>query len=666
MQLNIDQALQQAIAAHKEGNLNQAEQIYRAILRSQPKHADANHNLGVIAFSLNQFEAAAELFKSALESNPNLEQFWLNYVNALAKADRLKEARQVIKRAKKKGFDVKRLEKLLSPARRSSEIDAEGHFNLGNTLFGLGKPKEAEASYNLAIALKPNYAEAHNNLGVALEALGRANEALANYKKAIALTPDYADAHYNFGNALVGLGRISEAEVSYERAIALKPDYAEAHNNLGNTLKALFRLKEAKASYSKAIALKPDYAEAHNNLGATLTELGLFEEAELSCNRAIALKPDYADAHNNLGITLKELGRLMEAAASYNEAIELKPDHPEAHNNLGATLEGLGRLKDAEASYNRAIALKPDYAQAMLNLSITQRYMNDLVGEITSLQNILKIGSDDFNLRADVNLAICKFLEGDFIETEKHLLAAAQIQEKISSKFENDKVYWRYLSNILRWRKGRYDGAKKRKDDNDLYVIGESHSLASHHLRIRNSGENFFCSARLIKGCKQWHLGNAVRNQFKQQFEAIFLALPKRSDILLAIGEIDCRLDTGIIAHSRKFPEKEIKEIITNTIENYLAYIVTNNAHSQHKVTIQGVPCPNIDIRNRLETEIDQLTEVIKVFNSELKTKSKENGFAFLDVYQLTNNGDGMSNGSWHIDGYHLSPDGMQEAWRQT
>ena len=56
MQLTIEQALQQAVVAHNGGNLNEAERIYRAILQSQPKNSRANHNLGVIAVSLNRIE----------------------------------------------------------------------------------------------------------------------------------------------------------------------------------------------------------------------------------------------------------------------------------------------------------------------------------------------------------------------------------------------------------------------------------------------------------------------------------------------------------------------------------------------------------------------------------------------------------------------------------
>ena len=49
MELTTEQALQKGVAAHREGKLQDAERLYRAILQSQPAHPDANHNLGVIA-----------------------------------------------------------------------------------------------------------------------------------------------------------------------------------------------------------------------------------------------------------------------------------------------------------------------------------------------------------------------------------------------------------------------------------------------------------------------------------------------------------------------------------------------------------------------------------------------------------------------------------------
>ena len=49
MELTVDQALRHGVEVHKEGKLQDAERIYRAILRAQPNHPDANHNLGVLA-----------------------------------------------------------------------------------------------------------------------------------------------------------------------------------------------------------------------------------------------------------------------------------------------------------------------------------------------------------------------------------------------------------------------------------------------------------------------------------------------------------------------------------------------------------------------------------------------------------------------------------------
>ena len=104
MALTIEQTLQQAITAHQEGKLQEAERLYRAILQSQSAHPDANHNLGVIALSVNKTDAALPLFKTALEANPKIEQFWLSYIDALIKEKQFDNAEQVLEQAKKQGL----------------------------------------------------------------------------------------------------------------------------------------------------------------------------------------------------------------------------------------------------------------------------------------------------------------------------------------------------------------------------------------------------------------------------------------------------------------------------------------------------------------------------------------------------------------------------------
>jgi tetratricopeptide (TPR) repeat protein len=61
--------------------------------------------------------------------------------------------------------------------------------------------------------------------------LNRPADALATYDKALALKPDYVDALCNRGNALVDLKRPADALASYDKALALKPDYAQVYWN---------------------------------------------------------------------------------------------------------------------------------------------------------------------------------------------------------------------------------------------------------------------------------------------------------------------------------------------------------------------------------------------------------------------------------------------------
>ena len=118
MNPTIEQALQQGVAAHREGKLKEAEGFYRTILRSQPKHPDANHNLGVLAVSVNKADAALPWFKTALEANPKIEQFWLSYVDALIKEKQFDNAKEVLEQARNQGVageKINNLEAQLSP-----------------------------------------------------------------------------------------------------------------------------------------------------------------------------------------------------------------------------------------------------------------------------------------------------------------------------------------------------------------------------------------------------------------------------------------------------------------------------------------------------------------------------------------------------------------------
>ena len=342
MKLTIEQSLHQGVASHKAGKLEEAERLYRAILQSQPTHPDANHNLGVIAVSVNKAEAALPLFKAALEANPKIEQFWLSYIDALIKERQFDNAKQVLEQAKKQGMarnkvDAIKTQITTTQVNESKLVVQKKSLILSEKRKKLAEQKELKKAKKQNLkAISPSETEINNLLQHYKN--GQHSDA---EKLAMSITQKFPK--HPFGWKVLGAlygqsGRNSEAVNASQKSVQFAPQDAEAHSNLGNSLKALGRLDEAEASYTQAIVLKPDYAEAHNNLGSTLQERARLDEAEASYTQAIVLKPDYAEAHYNLGNTLREQGKLDEAATNFTQAIAFKPDHLSAKHMLAALI----------------------------------------------------------------------------------------------------------------------------------------------------------------------------------------------------------------------------------------------------------------------------------------------------------------------------------------
>ena len=365
MELTIEQALQQGVAAHREGKLQDAERLYRAILQSQPLHPDANHNLGVLAVSVNKADAALPLFKTALDANPKIEQFWLSYIDALIKEKQFDDAKQVLEQAKNQSLAEEKLNALETQLIPTTEVN-EPKLAVHNKSQSLSQKRKKLSEQKKKKAKKQNL-KANNPSQQQLSNLlehyqnGRYQDAEKSARSLSMQFPRHNFSWKILGAVLKKTGRLSEAVSAGKKTIEITPDDAEAHFNFGNTLKELGRLDEAEASYIQALALKPDYAEAHSNLGVTLQELGRSEEAEASYTQSLALKPDYAEAHFNLGVTLQELGKLDEAVACYRKAIDLIPDKfANAYDELGVILQKKGEFEEAEVCYKKCMSLEPN------------------------------------------------------------------------------------------------------------------------------------------------------------------------------------------------------------------------------------------------------------------------------------------------------------------
>ncbi len=318
--LTIEQMLQQAVALHQNGQLQDAERIYRDILQLHPNHPEANHNMGVLAVQKMQPAIGLPHFMAALEADPTRGQYWLSYIDALLQAGQTEAAREVFnvtRRSGLQGAEIDAMElRLVSNAPIANQTvsvpqqadPSPQEVSALVTLFNAGRYAEAATLAQEMTVRYPQYAFGWGTLGVVLQQLGRNEEALFPMQKAVALSPEDAQAYSNLGNTLSYLGKHNDAVVSFRRALEIKPDFAEVHANLGATLHDLGRLEEAEACYQRAIQLKPDLAEAHNNRGTNFKKLGRLDEAEACCRQAIFFKPNFAQAYSNLGGILDDLG----------------------------------------------------------------------------------------------------------------------------------------------------------------------------------------------------------------------------------------------------------------------------------------------------------------------------------------------------------------------
>jgi tetratricopeptide (TPR) repeat protein len=139
MELTVDQALQQAIAAHKEGRLQDAERLYRAILQAQPNNPDANHNLGILAVAVGKPLDAVPLFKQALKGNSKVEQYWRSHIDVLIRLERFDEAKRALVEGERSGVCSEKLDFLRQQTRVASLEDKK---NIRQGLTLSEKPKK--------------------------------------------------------------------------------------------------------------------------------------------------------------------------------------------------------------------------------------------------------------------------------------------------------------------------------------------------------------------------------------------------------------------------------------------------------------------------------------------------------------------------------------------
>jgi tetratricopeptide (TPR) repeat protein len=162
-------ALTVAYQSLSEGNLEQAEQSYLAVLASQPHEKDALLGLAVIAQRRMQAERATALFRQVLREDLGNTTAAAGLVSLSALADPVAAESQ--------------LRELLSIKPDAAEL----HYALGGVLARQQRWSEAQPAFFRAYSLAPEKALYAYNLAVSLDHLRQTAAARPYYEKAIQL-----------------------------------------------------------------------------------------------------------------------------------------------------------------------------------------------------------------------------------------------------------------------------------------------------------------------------------------------------------------------------------------------------------------------------------------------------------------------------------------------
>lgn len=232
VQIGIDAALAQAVASHHAQRWQEAEALYKAILKTAPDHPDANHNLGLLALQFGHAKIAIDRIRRALRVRGDVTQYWLSYSAALIAAGSSAEARRIATQGLLECYAAGQYQVVETLARHMTGLWPDDGFSwkaLGTALCLQDKYQDALSALNEAARLMPNNPEAFNSLGNAYNSLGMQPEALNCYRRAVSLAPNYKEALNSLASVLMDAGQVEECFGILGRVSRLAVDTAAGH-----------------------------------------------------------------------------------------------------------------------------------------------------------------------------------------------------------------------------------------------------------------------------------------------------------------------------------------------------------------------------------------------------------------------------------------------------
>ena len=248
----------------KDEKIN-ALSAFKLALKYEENNPYYQNSLAYAYVQLEQYDAAIELYKKALEANPNDE--WSAVVaqalatiyhqikgNSEAAISMLensllltKNKSQIYEAIADIYYDISNLDSAVEYYNLALEDDSENpkiYSRLGMAYWEQDEIEKSIIFYSKALELDPGYEIAYNNLGVVfLDGLGDAKRACDYFKNAIELNPSYVLAHFNLARSHEASGEKIAAAKQYQKALNINKQTQEFDSKIIE--ERLYKLFEA-------------------------------------------------------------------------------------------------------------------------------------------------------------------------------------------------------------------------------------------------------------------------------------------------------------------------------------------------------------------------------------------------------------------------------------
>ena len=162
---------------------------------------------------------------------------------------------------------------------------------------------------------------------------GRPQEAIADYQKALALRNNHEDALYYLGNMYVNQGYFAGAESVWVRLVGINPYSSRAHAQLGKlylTPGALFDTDAAENEFQRSLEINSEETGPFLNLGRVALVRGDLSGAQGYFEIVTASNPASVEAHYLAGYIEWKRGNMKNALILLRKAVEFsRPRAPE-------------------------------------------------------------------------------------------------------------------------------------------------------------------------------------------------------------------------------------------------------------------------------------------------------------------------------------------------